>query len=50
MPAEAATSEAAYEGWVSDHVDWGRGLNAAMLNACLWFRDAGYHVICEGAK
>ncbi len=47
IPPAAATSEAAYLGWRRDHADWGRTVAAALDNACLWFRDAGYKVECR---
>ena len=46
MPAEAVTSEAAFEKWREDVGDWGELLNARLYAACKWFEGVGVKVEC----
>lgn len=46
MPAEAVTSEAAFEKWREDVADWGATLDARLYAACKWFEAAGVTVDC----
>lgn len=46
MPAEAVTSEAAFEKWREDVDDWGLAVDARLYAACKWFRGVGVRVHC----
>lgn len=41
IPAEAATSEKAYESWRDDKDDWGEENAGIIDRACWWLFDAG---------
>lgn len=47
MPAEAVTSEAAFEKWREDVADWGSALDARLYAACKWFEGVGVSVTCN---
>lgn len=47
VPAEAYDSAKAAEAWREDVAAWGARGWAALDQACLWLRDAGYQVECR---
>jgi hypothetical protein len=47
MPAEAVTSEQAYEAWREDVNDWGEENAGIVDRACWWLKDAGVKLDCR---